>query len=96
MLGLEASRRRSLLVRWRHGGDAKRDAKLVFQAASEGRPLELAKRLRLGVLAGGLTRRGDVRAADGRRLRVDALGAAELGGHDDCALLILQALGRGR
>ena len=39
---------------WRRAVEAKRDAGMVFKAASEGRPMELARRLRLGKLAGGL------------------------------------------
>ena len=54
VLQLEGNRRRGRLALWRRGVEAKRDAGMVFQAASEGRPLELGKRLRLGKLAGGL------------------------------------------
>lgn len=46
--------RRVALCRFRQAHAARRDAGMVFQAAAHGRPLELAKRLRLGRLAGGL------------------------------------------
>ena len=46
------------LLRFRRAHEAHRDARLVFRAAAEGRPLELQKRLVLGKLAGGLLRRG--------------------------------------
>lgn len=51
---MDPTTRRSALVRFRQGADAKRDAGLVMAAAANGRPLELAKRLRLGKLASGL------------------------------------------
>jgi len=44
------------MLRFRRAHDAHRDARLVFRAAAEGRPLELQKRLVLGKLAGGLDR----------------------------------------
>lgn len=84
----------------RRAHEARRDAALVFQAASEGRPLELAKRLRLGTLGGGLDIVQEARddsTVGGVRL-VSPLQAARLGGHTECASLIAQQLclmGRG-
>ena len=49
-------RRPMTMLRFRRAHDAHRDARLVFRAAAEGRPLELQKRLVLGKLAGGLDR----------------------------------------
>jgi len=46
------------MTRFRRAHEAHRDAKLVFRAAAEGRPLELQRRLVLGKLAGGKTRKG--------------------------------------
>jgi surface protein len=46
--------RRGDMARWRHALDSHRDAKLCESAARYGRPMELAKRLRRGVHAGGL------------------------------------------
>lgn len=46
--------RRGDMARWRHGLNCHRDAKLCESAARYGRPMELAKRLRRGVYAGGL------------------------------------------
>lgn len=74
------------LLRFRQASDARRDAKLVFQAASEGRPLELAKRLRLGVLAGGLHIKGQMQ---GELLL--PLEAAQRGGHVECEKVLVQA-----
>ena len=45
--------RPGMLVRFRRAYEAHRDARLVFRAAAEGRPLELEMRLVLGKLAGG-------------------------------------------
>lgn len=56
LLRASLHRQRALLM-WRRAHCANRDAVLVFKAASEGRPLELAKRLTLGRLAGALYRR---------------------------------------
>lgn len=42
------------VTQWRQARDANTDAALAHQAAREGRPLELAKRLRLGRLAGAV------------------------------------------
>lgn len=78
-----AGHRKRSLAGWRDAACAHRDARLVHQAAREGRPLELAKRLRLGVRAGGLTREYDV---GGRPMR--ALEAARLGGHEECVKLL--------
>lgn len=75
-------------MRWRRAVEAKRDAGVVFKAASEGRPLELAKRLRLGRLAGGLERKGVVKGG----AIVGPLEAARLAGHDECEQLLEDAL----
>lgn len=76
-------------MRWRQAVDAKRDAELVFNAASEGRPLELIKRLKLGKLTGGAWARGLVAG-----IPVDALEAARMFGHGKCEEILLQARGR--
>lgn len=55
--------RADAIVRFRHAHDARKDAKIVFKAAREGRPMELAKRLRLGKLAGALAMRCKLPAA---------------------------------
>ena len=70
--------------------EAHRDAALVFKAASEGRPLELAKRLRLGKLAGGHHRKGYLLAGDSgdNGECVTALEAAVRGGHVECEALL--------
>ena len=88
LLAREAKERASMLMQWRHGWEARRDSELVFQAASEGRPLELGKRLRLGVLAGGLDAKGEVEDGAGGTRLVSPLEAARLGGHDDCVKLL--------
>lgn len=88
--GLKATRAvllREQVIRWRHACEARRDAGCVFQAASEGRPMELAKRLRLGALAGGLELKGEME--DGRA--VGPLEAAVLGGHEECKRLLEEA-----
>jgi len=59
--------------------DAHRDARLVFRAAAEGRPLELQRRLVLGKLAGGLDILGEV---DG--MTMTPLDAARAGAYNDC------------
>jgi len=74
------------MIRFRRAHQAHRDARLVFRAAAEGRPLELQKRLVLGKLAGGRKKRGFV---GGKRLT--PLGAAKAGGHDDC-IKVLRSL----
>ena len=73
------------LILWRRGTNASKDANLVHRAAREGRPLELARRLRLGKLAGALDRQVSmvVPGPGGGDVRVDATPAeaAWLGGH---------------
>ena len=81
-------RRGTHLIRWAHAWRAHRDAALVFKAASEGRPLELEKRLRLGRLAGGLRIKGSITQADGISRMVRPLAAARLGGHDECVQIL--------
>lgn len=76
------------LVAWRTSRNAHRDARLMFQAAKEGRPMELAKRLRLGVLAGGHTRRYSVKGDAGEVAQLTALEAARLGGHHECVKVL--------
>lgn len=56
------------MLQWRRAVEAKRDAGLVFKAASEGRPLELGKRVRLGKLAGGLTSMGTIEVLPGSKV----------------------------
>ena len=77
-------RRGDQLVRWRRAHEAHRDASMVFQAAREGRPMELEKRLRLGKLAGGAWVTGVV---DG--VGMDVLEAARAGGHVDCVEVLI-------
>ena len=45
-----------MVLRFRRAHEAHRDARLVFRAAAEGRPLELQRRMVLGKLACGLDR----------------------------------------
>ena len=84
-------RRADAVIRWRRAHEAHRDASMVFRAASEGRPMELEKRLRLGKLAGGLTRAG--RAGSGAwgaaavRL-LSPMEAARVGGHGRCVAVL--------
>lgn len=61
---------------------------MVFKAASEARPLELAKRLRLGKLAGGINAQGTVKLDDGTFKIVSAVDAARLHRHDECVELL--------
>ena len=68
--------RRGMILRFIRAHEAHRDARLVFRAAAEGRPLELQRRLVLGKLAGGL---GEV---DG--VMMTPLDAARAGGHEEC------------
>jgi len=68
-----------VMLRLRRANEAHRDARLMFRAAAEGRPLELQKRLVLGKLAGGLNILGEV---DG--VMRTPLDAAMAGGHEDC------------
>lgn len=77
------------LVRHRVASDAQRDSSLVWRAASEGRPLELAKRLRLGVMAGG----ADRKSASGGAL-LDSKQAAAANGHDGCAALLGRSIAK--
>ena len=74
--------------------EAKRDAGIVFHAASEGRPMELARRLRLGKLAGGLDIKGTVTLEDGSSSQMLPVEAARLGGHDECVRLLEEAMGK--
>jgi len=71
--------RRGMMMRFRRAHEAHRDARLVFRAAAEGRPLELQRRLVLGKLAGGLDILGEV---DGDMMT--PLDAARAGGHEEC------------
>lgn len=88
---LKAREKRWALVKARQSAEAKRDASLIFAAASEGRPLELARRLRLGHLANGITMQGVITAEDGTPTRVGPLEAARLGGHSECVELLEKA-----
>ena len=74
-------KQRHAMLRFRRAHEAHRDASLVFQAAAQGRPLELQRRLVLGKLAGGasfarLTRDGS---------RVTPIQVASLKGFHECA-----------
>jgi len=71
--------RRGMILRFRRAHEAHRDARLVFRAAAQGRPLELQRRLMLGKLACGLDIVGKV---DGEMMT--PLDAARAGGHVDC------------
>jgi len=62
--------RRRVMLDCRRAHEAHRDARLVFRAAAEGRPLELQKRLVLGKLAGGVT--------------AGVLSASREAGHAEC------------
>lgn len=79
-------RGRLQVLAFRRAHEAKRDAGRIFHAAAHGRPLELAKRLRLGVLAGGAESVGEL---GGRT--VSALQAARQGGHDVCVKVLQDA-----
>ena len=90
--------RRMHLTKWARAHAAHRDARLVWKAASAGRPLELRRRLVLGKLAGGLTRRealvpAGVEDGDGDRDGVLAIDAARARGHAEC-VEVLSALHR--
>ena len=50
--------------------------------------MELAKRLRLGVLAGALEAKGEVGVVDGEAMAVGPLEAARLGGHRECVRVL--------
>lgn len=87
VLGLEAGRRRGWLARWRRARRAHEDASRVFAAASEGRHLELAKRLELGKHAGGARARGMIRHG-GRKIDLAAIEAALIRGHWNCVQVL--------
>ena len=78
--------RRGILLRFRVAHEARRDARLVFRAAAEGRPLELQRRLVLGKLAGGLEMLGEV---DG--IMMTPLDAAKAGVHLECIKVLADA-----
>ena len=67
------------MVRFRRAHEAHRDARLVFRAAAEGRPLELQRRLVLGKLAGGQEKLGEANCE-----MMTPLDAAMAGGNDEC------------
>ena len=67
------------MIRFRRAHGAHRDARLVFRAAAEGRPLELQRRLVLGKLAGGLDLLGEVSG-----VLTTPLEAASAAGHQEC------------
>ena len=75
--------RRGMMLRLRRAHEAHRDARLVFRAAAEGRPLELQRRLVLGKLAYGL----DILCEVGG-IMMTPLDAARAGGHDECMKVI--------
>jgi len=79
---------RGVVVRFRRAHEAHRDARLVFRAAAEGRPLELQKRLVLGKLAGGREWQGEL---DG--VMMTPLDAARAGGHGECIKALEDSLG---
>ena len=72
-----------MMLRLRRAHGAHRDARLVFRAAAEGRPLELQRRLVLGKLACGLDILGEV---DG--VMMTPLDAAKAAGHEECIKVI--------
>jgi len=67
-------KRQRMITRFRRAHEAHRDARLVFRAAAEGRPLELQRRLVLGMLAGALFLQGDVAG-----IQMTPLDASRLG-----------------
>jgi len=79
MIRQAMTNRRGMILRFRRAHEAHRDARLVFRAAAEGRPLELQKRLVLGKLACGLDILSE---SDG--VMMTPLGAARAGGHEEC------------
>jgi len=79
---LRASRR-GMMLQLRRAHEAHRDARLVFRAAAEGRPLELQRRLVLGKLAGGLDILGGMGC-----VMMTPLDAARAGGHEECIKVI--------
>lgn len=81
--------RRADLALWRSAHEAKTDASLVFDAAAQGRPMELQRRLRLGKRAGGLVARGRISSEHGELLT--PLQAARACGHGECEQLLREA-----
>ena len=77
--------KRKALVRFRRAHEAHRDARLVFMAAAEGRPLELQRRLVLGKLAGGANRLSKL---DGATMM--PVTAAHQNGHDECVRILAE------
>jgi len=77
-----------MVLQLRRAHEAHRDARLVFKAAAEGRPLELQRRLVLGKLAGGATHTRITPVGH----RVTPLEAASAGGHEDCVKLLRGAI----
>ena len=77
-----------MMLRLRRVHEAHRDAGLVFRAASEGRPLELQRRLVLGKLAGGAT----ITRISPSGSRITPVEAATAGGHYDCVELLAEAM----
>jgi len=76
--------RQMVMMRFKRAHEAHRDARLVFRAAAEGRPLELQRRLVLGKLAGGLDILGAVNG-----VMMTPLDAARAGGSSDCCAVLL-------
>lgn len=83
-----AALRKHDLLGFRRAHEAHNDAGRVFRAASEGRPMELEKRLRFGKLAGGLELKGIVDGVG----ELTPLEVALLRGHERCAA-ILEGMG---
>lgn len=90
---LRGRERRDAVVRWRRAVRAHADVPLMHRAAWEGRPMELAKRLRLGRLAGGLGMRLEVKGPNMSPQLATPLEAARLGGHDECVRVLEEAMG---
>ena len=67
------------MEKFRRAYEAHRDARLVFKAAAEGRPLELQKSLVLGKLAGGLDSK-----CERNGVAMTPRDAAEASGHAEC------------
>lgn len=84
LLPVDPRQRINALLVFRRAHEAHRDAAMLFKAAAEGRPMELAKRFRLGKLAGGLQKRGRLALPHGKVLLATPLEAARMGGHTDC------------
>lgn len=91
------------MLHWKRALAARRDASMVFQAAAEGRPMELAKRLTLGRLAGGHLMAGrlgsgagsdrdDGAGADKKHAieGYNALTAACARGHGECVRVLVR------